>query len=1202
MATTDCKARLREIQKLIERLNAPRSATVVFGDSSIGKTTLLKEVKRQLDAKPIFLAGFHEANTADPDPLMRALRDMLKSLDKTVVPQARVVFAQARASEPSLKKAADTLISILESTEESLHLPRLARVFKNLQNSFELMSPNFVQAPAAEEFANAVRLLRRALPSTRLVLIIDNVSAPFDSLSDSSRGASLDTIRSALEKELKDIKNVHFIFSWKVSTNTSGQLNTFRSVIKKFNGKDSDLHLGRIEDQQALSSWIAEEFPWFAKIPRSEQQQVVKLTEGLPAVVSAWRQQNILHYDPKRLREIADDAVSGEYQELLDALSDPSECPNEERRLVYGFSLTRHPMDAVALADMLETSPSACYNVLEKWEQRHLFRRIDDKSGGDNISFDFEHETKRSVVRRKLAHRFADGGSGLRAKIYGFFLSHCSLGTSRHPYAPYYIDDALELKTDGAGNAEPDASALKTMLRLCAEDGRGAIGQSAKEPPKDWPLNARAIFFAILFYKSDLKMSDLLDAAADSLGQGLNSPRLPGACLSLATTLSFLMHKMVPTEGESAPPNANSRLYPFIRRLLEWQERLEVAAPGESQVGMQRAITIANAAITFSLYGRPDLVAAQLNESRRLLESNQQPVFADYLAAALASSANLYAKLGDFANLQARLDELRSLYSRFHDSTPIAESFAAAIVKALGVFYTRNEPIQLDQLLKDVLDIGSEQTIASRPTFLGLLAEAVRVAIPYRRYETADTLVSRLRRYAEANQEALDGAEQVAVAVYYLLANDQRHRKIADAEAFVQELGALAERFPKSKVLEETLARGMAACMLAYGSQGKPERGDAIVDELRSVYASHRSDPAAAVSFAEALSNAIYIHSAPRSADKVSSFLDELRAIGPTKRDEPTIWLGEGLARAIAAHDEPAQQRRVRSLLAELKKLRRAHPALIHPDTVMRGLANAALYCERIRDRNTLEAYLKELRSSYKANAGELAAELLAFGMARAVGFYAAKGMVRKMEAALSELRKFASRFPTEDVKTCLAEGLASAAFGYYHQFDAVRGVGALKEVRTLRAAFGNSQRMAECLGVALSNCTAIHQRLGKPISAFVAEVRRLHEQFPESAYLQDELADCLANEALSHSEAPQSENLKAAMRELAGMVGKGGDEGPVKRLLSVLDYAKKAYVKRRQNTRFRRMCATLNDVLGLTPALETPEVRKFLNGQLQAA
>src|SRR5712671_5344274 len=76
-----CWGRDAEIKWLADRVNSQtKAAVLLYGDSAIGKTTVLREFcdifTDKKDVRDVFV-GFHGALSGDTDPLLRCLNDIL---------------------------------------------------------------------------------------------------------------------------------------------------------------------------------------------------------------------------------------------------------------------------------------------------------------------------------------------------------------------------------------------------------------------------------------------------------------------------------------------------------------------------------------------------------------------------------------------------------------------------------------------------------------------------------------------------------------------------------------------------------------------------------------------------------------------------------------------------------------------------------------------------------------------------------------------------------------------------------------------------------------------------------------------------------------------------------------------------------------------------------------------------------------------
>ena len=73
-----CWGREGELSSLLDSVtDSRRSVTLVYGDSGIGKSTVLEEFAARLRSYPRTFVGYYESSAADVDPLFHTLDDLL---------------------------------------------------------------------------------------------------------------------------------------------------------------------------------------------------------------------------------------------------------------------------------------------------------------------------------------------------------------------------------------------------------------------------------------------------------------------------------------------------------------------------------------------------------------------------------------------------------------------------------------------------------------------------------------------------------------------------------------------------------------------------------------------------------------------------------------------------------------------------------------------------------------------------------------------------------------------------------------------------------------------------------------------------------------------------------------------------------------------------------------------------------------------
>jgi hypothetical protein len=136
---TTCWGRKAEVAKILDVIrDSPRSALLLFGDSGIGKSTLIKEVAHMLEHKSLvpqqllapreFYVGFYEATPSDNDPLLRSLDNLLRQIYSVggIPEQARIDWTKLQKSL-SLTGLREFLNGVLKGMVESSGLGVFAK-------------------------------------------------------------------------------------------------------------------------------------------------------------------------------------------------------------------------------------------------------------------------------------------------------------------------------------------------------------------------------------------------------------------------------------------------------------------------------------------------------------------------------------------------------------------------------------------------------------------------------------------------------------------------------------------------------------------------------------------------------------------------------------------------------------------------------------------------------------------------------------------------------------------------------------------------------------------------------------------------------------------------------------------------------------------------------------------------------------------
>src|SRR5260370_12074275 len=290
-----------------------KSGTLVYGDSGIGKTTLLKALVQRLRSSPDVIIGLCEAVEGDSDPLLRCLNALLKSvytLDN-VGKQIEIACRNARISVSGMRKFLTKALSAFGDA------PGVGLFAKAALSTLDIVADSVLSLELKLEpglqprleicnFRDIVGILQSAFSDKRFVFVIDNLNAPVESLTSAKHGlSSIDTIVTYLTQDFRHAAAVHLFFSWKRNLRNVSTLSDFEEKLVEYGG--AIYYLEPLKSIDAVRASMQHDFRWFKHLPQSEQDAVAHLTGGLPEVVTQWRENEIREYDHSKLAKLADD-------------------------------------------------------------------------------------------------------------------------------------------------------------------------------------------------------------------------------------------------------------------------------------------------------------------------------------------------------------------------------------------------------------------------------------------------------------------------------------------------------------------------------------------------------------------------------------------------------------------------------------------------------------------------------------------------------------------------------------------------------------------------------------------------------------------------------------------------------------------------------------------------------------------------------
>lgn len=1073
-----CWARAAEISALIAPvLDAPRSATLLSGDSGIGKTTVLSEARDRLAALPGIRVGYHETFPSDNDPLLRALNNLLSCI--YTVPgsadQIRIAWQNLKG-KASLSGVQDFLLAAVKVMPQAAGLGLFAKggvaalgvAAEKARGLDARITDSLLPRLGFEEFRDLLQILQAALPDATFVFIIDNLSAPAEALTADTRGfGSVDAIHAFLAQSLPSARNVHFILSWKITQATEKIFRTLRQVILQYGGRS--MTLGPLADANGLHDWLAAVFPWFDGLTPGEQSEIAGISGGLPEIVAAWRDGVVGSYDPRRLRQIAEDIRGRRYLDLEEALDD---APASDRALLLSAALIRHPMALVSLAEMNDRSPQDCMDALRKWEQT-LLRRASANSAG--VVFDFQHEKKRDAVLKRLPETFADLGASVDANVYRFLLGHFASATDADPFADLYLNDAIELalRSGHTPNRRVELSGLAALRVLVSSKGEAlaeARWDQAKAFLRNWPRNLQALFFVRLLTqlaKNDIVLAamripgmpevvdgwhhearqEILGEASAWLRTPHQSPPAAGGARAEAAALSRLI-------GLLARYQRSSDIECIVSELLA----LKAKFPADPGTTGQVANGLAFALTYYADLRLSDDVVRLLRElrsGRDAFPHLEKP--AECLAAGLSGAVACFGSLDHLDRAASVLSELQELRILLPRNETIAEHTAAAQAGMCFDSGRLREPRilrdQLERLRRGEADFPENSRIAERSAAAHANATATYGRLGQR--QEFEQSLEQVRSAQNSFPAGIAIAVEYSKALYNGVTFYGLLRNSAAVDPLLTELGRLHESFSGDEYILEQLAKATVNS-IGNSPPGEGDRVRRLMDQLRTLQESAPDQAMAAEQLARGALNAITYFGRDGDHGMTSSLVGDLRALKQGFSRNPAVceWVANALAWAVVSYAAVNNPSAIDTALAEVRDIRRVIPDSRAVATQAgRAIVNALRFYSTQHNVPVMTSLLEELRShgaAFPEDAGF--ARQLAQGLVNAVAFASQNENEGYLEQALSELRALQRGAPDDDA---IAEALAGAILNagrHYSKTDSARTAVLADEVSELVA------------------------------------------------------------------------------------------------------------------------------------------------------
>jgi DNA-binding Lrp family transcriptional regulator/GTPase SAR1 family protein len=418
-----CYGRGEEIKRLNDFVQGRRPAILVYGDSGIGKTTLLRsfcETLPSLDPdNSDTLVGFYGVGGGENDPLLWSLDALLKTIYtlenwRSQPPIAwsnlKAAFSQTEiggfrkfltrvsaAPHSSLAILGDSVLSIIGKLGDSV---------ASLDAKVETM----LRPQDTAEFNRLINLLNVALPQKTLVLVIDNLNAASET--------AIASIENYLSQRPNEEANVHLVMSWKRESANSDRLQALEYRIREYGGEFFQLQ--QIRQKDVLEDWLRTDLPWFGKLSSDQRKNVVALTGGLPEVIARWRKHFPNQFDEEALSESAHEVVEGKYSELVKVIAHSDVM---DQKILYALALLGRPVSIQVIAAHLGLSYSECRKRLQAWSRDNFVLQssvLIDETGKIHL-YSYDHDNKKAIALSHLPDELGDT-SRLAKDLYSFLL------------------------------------------------------------------------------------------------------------------------------------------------------------------------------------------------------------------------------------------------------------------------------------------------------------------------------------------------------------------------------------------------------------------------------------------------------------------------------------------------------------------------------------------------------------------------------------------------------------------------------------------------------------------------------------------------------------------------------------------------------------------------------------------------------------
>lgn len=467
---TKCIGRDGEIRLILDQFEKTSSATLIYGDPAIGKTTLLKKIREILEGREGIFVGIHEAEGTE-DTLLYALAKLLENIQR--------------------KSPEDYVTTLWQKLKDNLGLDSFNRFASDLLKTLNIQGaelPDFLRKKFSitidekrvptlnrDVFLSSLNTLL-SQSNVKVVLIIDNPRVAFEEPVPEHVWERYKTLRNILEK-IGDISNLHILISWKHHFKTNDAFSRISSDFREY-GHEL-IPLGKITEGKTYQDWLEKDcLSYRALSSENEKMELLDLCEGLPVVASEWikeeKPDKTLNFNElcKRAKNVKDN----KYEYLLGYIEIEGA---EFRNIIFQFSCIPFNvgMTSFQVAELVEAPeypasrcfcpPSTqkstflnlqekCIDILDKAVAHNILKK-------NNQEYIFEHETKKEYIKSQALQK----PTPYLSRAFSFYLSHTGFWTNEHPDAPFYALSTCKLLEEFPGTSS-EKSLLKPLTTFMA--------------------------------------------------------------------------------------------------------------------------------------------------------------------------------------------------------------------------------------------------------------------------------------------------------------------------------------------------------------------------------------------------------------------------------------------------------------------------------------------------------------------------------------------------------------------------------------------------------------------------------------------------------------------------------------------------------------------------------------------------------------